>query len=168
MGRLRQKDHQDLLEFLGESYAIRDLDAFPSYVISALRKIVPADIASYNVLHPWRGRVSWVWEPADLSFAAEPIFEPHVHQHPSVVRYQRTRDGRASKISDYLTRSQFHRLELYHEVYRRMGGEFEMAIGLPLPPPLVIGIALSRSRGDFSERDRRVLNLLRPHLIQPY
>jgi DNA-binding CsgD family transcriptional regulator len=168
MGRLRQKDHQALLEFLGESYAIRDLDAFPSYVISALRKIVPADIASYNVLHPWRGRVSWVWEPADLSFAAEPIFEPHVHQHPSVVRYQQTRDGRASKISDYLTRSRFHRLELYQEFYRRMGVEYELAIGLPLPRPLVIGIALSRSRVDFSERDRRVLNLLRPHLIQAY
>jgi len=34
--------------------------------------------------------------------------------------------------------------------------------------PVVIGIALTRSRADFSERDRLCLDLLRPHLIQAY
>jgi DNA-binding CsgD family transcriptional regulator len=43
-----------------------------------------------------------------------------------------------------------------------------MAIILPAPAPFVIGIAVNRSGRDFSERDRLLLNLLRPHLIQAY
>ena len=43
-----------------------------------------------------------------------------------------------------------------------------MAFVLPAPKPQVIGIALNRSSPDFTERDRLLLNLLRPHLIQAY
>jgi DNA-binding CsgD family transcriptional regulator len=43
-----------------------------------------------------------------------------------------------------------------------------MAIILPAPAPLVFGIAVNRSGKDFSERDRLLLNLLRPHLVQAY
>src|SRR5207245_9727725 len=43
-----------------------------------------------------------------------------------------------------------------------------MAYILPAAQPLVIGIALNRSRRVFSERDRLLLNLIRPPLIQAY
>ncbi|MBV9455019.1 MAG: hypothetical protein JOZ19_13025 [Rubrobacter sp.] len=43
-----------------------------------------------------------------------------------------------------------------------------MAVTLSAPAPLVIGIAFNRSGRDFSERDRLLLDLLRPHLIQAY
>ena len=89
-------------------------------------------------------------------------------EHPLITHYQQTRDGRAFKISDYLTQSQFHRLGLYNELYRRVDVEYQMAFALPTPPPLIIGIALNRGRRDFSERDRLLLNLLPPHLVQAY
>ena len=43
-----------------------------------------------------------------------------------------------------------------------------MAFTLEAPPPHIIGIALNRSGPDFCERERLLLNLLRPHLIQAY
>jgi len=89
-------------------------------------------------------------------------------EHPLITRYHQTRDGQAFKISDFLTRSQFHRLGLYHELYRRVQVEHQIAFVLPTPPPLIIGIALNRGRRDFSERERLLLNLLRPHLVQAY
>lgn len=91
-----------------------------------------------------------------------------MHEHPLINFYQRTRDGQALKISEFLTRSQFHRLGLYNEFYRPLSVEHQMAFTLPARPPLVIGIALNRGRPDFSERDRLILNLVRPHLIQAY
>lgn len=39
---------------------------------------------------------------------------------------------------------------------------------LPKPPHSVIALALGRSTKDFSERDRLLLDLLRPHLAQAY
>ncbi len=43
-----------------------------------------------------------------------------------------------------------------------------MAVILPSPPPLVIGIAVNRSSSDFSERDCLLFDLLRPHLVRAY
>jgi GAF domain-containing protein len=91
-----------------------------------------------------------------------------MHEHPLIRHYQQTNDGRALKISDFLTQRQFHRLALYNEFFQPQGIEHQIAITLPAPPPLVIGIALNRSRPDFSERERHLLALLRPHLIQAY
>ncbi len=68
----------------------------------------------------------------------------------------------ALKISDFLTRSQFHRLALYNEFFRPLGVEYQIAVSLPPSPHLLIGIALNRGRQDFGARDRLMLNLLRP------
>jgi len=45
----------------------------------------------------------------------------------------------------------------------------KLAFVLPAKYPTVIGIALNRSGSlDFSERDRLLLNLVRPHVVQAY
>ena len=49
-----------------------------------------------------------------------------------------------------------------------MNVEHQIGVTLRVRQPLVIGMALTRSRPDFSERDRLCLDLLRPHLIQAY
>jgi DNA-binding CsgD family transcriptional regulator len=49
-----------------------------------------------------------------------------------------------------------------------MGIEHQMSITLPAPRPIVVGLALNRAEGDFDERDRAVLNLIRPHLAQTW
>ena len=70
------------------------------------------------------------------------------------------------KISDLVPRRSFRASELYRAVYGPMGVEFQMAVTLPSAPGTVVGIALNRDRRDFGERDRRVLQLLQPHLAQ--
>jgi DNA-binding CsgD family transcriptional regulator len=60
-------------------------------------------------------------------------------------------------------------LGLYNEVYRRTGVEHQIALALPAAATLaIIGIDRGREASDFSERERRLLDLLRPHLIQAY
>jgi hypothetical protein len=45
-----------------------------------------------------------------------------------------------------------------------------MAVSLAVRPTrlIVLGVGIQRGRRDFSERDRLLLNLLRPHLAQAY
>lgn len=168
MERLTKKDLRTLLEFIKESNGISDLDTFACHVISRLPKIVPSEITTYNEVNPRRRRISWVWEPSNVPFPEQRIFEQHMHEHPLIKHHQKTRDNRALRISDFLSQRQFHRLGLYNEFYRPLSVEDQMAFALPTPPPHIIGIALNRSRRNFSERDRLLLNLLRPHLIQAY
>src|SRR5215211_1338491 len=169
MERLRQRDLVTLLSYLREIYAHRDLESFPTTIVSTLPKVLSSEWTSYNEADPTRQTLTWAMEPYPSEFLeGAQVFEHHIPEHPLITHYQQSRDGQALKISDFLTRSQYHRLGLYNEFYRRLEVEHQIAVTLPAPAPLVIGIALNRSSGDFSERDRLLLNLLRPHLVQAY
>lgn len=169
MLRLGPRDLRLVSDGLRDTYGVRDLDGFAGHIISLLPKLVPSDITTYNEVNPPRRRATWAWNPAvDVADELRRAFERHIPEHPLIAHYQRTSDCRAHKISDFLTLRQFHRLALYNEFYRRVDVEHQMAFPLPSRPPIVIGIALNRSRLDFSERDRLVLDLLRPHLVQAY
>ncbi|HEY7678549.1 MAG TPA: helix-turn-helix transcriptional regulator, partial [Candidatus Methylomirabilis sp.] len=160
-------DLRALLEFLKGNYALRDLETFARHVVHTLPKVIGSEITSYNEVDPRRRRIT-AWQIPPPPDELKPVFDQHIPEHPIVTHYQRTRDGQALKISDFLTQGQFHRLGLYNEFYRLLDVKHQMAIRLAAPPGLVIGVALNRSRRDFSERDRLLLNLLRPHLIQAY
>jgi hypothetical protein len=95
-------------------------------------------------------------------------FAVYMHENPCVDYYRRTGDGRATKISDFLTQRELHKLGYYNEYLRKVGLQHRMSIVLPKSPHSVIALALGRSGKDFSERDRRTLDLLHPHLTQAY
>ena len=91
-----------------------------------------------------------------------------MHQHPMVV-HNRHSDQRALKMSDLLSQRQFHRLELYDTVYRPGRVEFLMTGGFNLARAGdIVTLAMGRESKDFSEDDRDMLNLVRPHLQQAY
>ena len=163
----------NLLDFLHEVYALRALDEFGPGLMRALPRLFSCDIYAYNEVNPERKRLSAAMEP-DV-FAADDlrIFERYMHQHPLINYYRRTGDGRALKISDFLSRREFHHLDLYNEFYRVIPKvEHQLAVVLPAPPPLVVGVTLNRSgqkqKHDFTERDRLRLELIRPHLAAAY
>jgi len=169
MERLREQDVRSLLDFLAGCYAAEDRDVFARHVAAGLSALVPNDASTYNEINPGTRRADWVVEPAATDFpGSRQAFERHMGEHPFVSYFRRTRDGSAIKLSDFLTRRQFHDLGLYQEFYRHVRGEHLMAINLPVAPPVIIGIAAIRTRRDFTERERLIFDLIRPHASQAY
>lgn len=169
MERLTQADLHRLLTAIQELSRPLDLETLPQRIISVLPQVVPTDLVSYDIIDPVRQRFTTTFDPPGVWFPdADQIFLQHLAEHPSITYYQRTNYGRAVKISDFLSQRQFFRLGLYNEIYKRLGKKTQIAFTLPTPSPLLIGIVLSRNQRDFSERERRLLDLLRPHLIQVY
>jgi DNA-binding CsgD family transcriptional regulator len=167
--RLSEPDLRAMLDLVGESNGHRELATFRTAVLIGLRRLVPCEIASYNELEPAAGRAISLLDPAEAMIAdGEAILARYAHEHPLIVQHQRTRDGRAYKISDFMDRRALHATRLYQEAYRLMGVEYQMAFCLPSQPSITVGLALSRGARDFGERDRRVLNLVRPYLVQAY
>ncbi len=167
MESLSTRDTAALLEAIRSVSELGDLDAYARRVVAEMSVLVPSDYVSYNEVDP--PRVAVVMEPHPLTPTQEEAFGRYVHEHPLVAHYRRTDDGSPIKISDFLTRRELHRLNLYEHLFRELGVEYQMSVGLPAPRPIVIGIALSRGgRTDYSERDRTVLQLVRPHLVQAY
>lgn len=167
MASLSARDVRAVLDLVGEVHDADTLDEFRTILLPALQRVVPCDWISYNEVGD-DGTIHAVLvdpiPPAHLF----PAWDRYALQNPIVQYYQRTRDGRAYRFSDFLTREEYHATEIYQHVYRPMGVEHQVAVAMPSPADLTIGIALSRKRRDFSQRDRDVLDLARPHLIQAW
>jgi len=136
--------------------------------LPGLHRLIRADVLSYNEFGPEPGQVYYCAYPEGVVFSPARLaaFEAHVQENPLVDHLQNTGDGSPVKISDFLTRERFHALGLYAEFYRHLPVEHQIAIGLPSADGRVIGIALNRGRGDFTEDDRDLLAVLRAPLVR--
>lgn len=127
------------------------------------------DLTVYGELNPRVKRVRWVVSPSEcVTPEMQKFYERHLSEHPFIEHYERTQDGKAVKLSDFVSQRQFRRHALYNEFYRLIGVDREMAIWLPAPLPLEVAFAVHRPKADFTDCERCLLNLLRPHLIQAY
>lgn len=169
MERLSQSDLDRVLRFVGEIAGVDHVADFPVRVLDGLKRLIPCDLIGYNEIDPVGGQALMVLDPHALDHSGlegQRAFQRLVHEHPVLRYHARTRDGRALTISDFLSRDEFHRLDLYAESFRLIGAEDQLAVALPASPPMVIGLAFNRSRRTFSQRDKQLLDLVRPHLAQ--
>jgi DNA-binding CsgD family transcriptional regulator len=159
---------EELLQTIHALSLVEDIDDFGPRVLAEVDRLVPSDLASYNEVDPLAGRALVIARPRQPTAAELDVWQRWAQQNPCLGHTLRTGDGSARRISDFLSPAEFHRLELYTEVYRPLGIEHQAAFCLAAPAPLVIGIALNRSEGDFDDEELRLLDLLRPHLIQAH
>ena len=176
------KDIQQLNQGIQQLYAIHNLDTFGLDTLKIIDRLVPTDLPSFQSTHVPTRQISGValYRSAEV-FAPEltAVVEQHYRQHPIVEHLEQTFHG-AYKISDFVSRQAFHRLEgLYQQYLRPFGIEDQMTLFLPpnrsissarLAPEdeTLVGFSLNRAECSFNERDRLILNLLRPHLFQAY
>jgi DNA-binding CsgD family transcriptional regulator len=169
MEQLRQRDLEASLTYLRGLYAQGDPASFRRHVLETVPSLVPSELTTYNELDLRTSENVWEWEPAPSDpDGLAGVFARYMAENPCIAYYLRTRDGRATKISDFLTQRELRHLGYYDEYLRRVGLEHRMSIVIPRPPHAVIALALGRSGKDFSERDRLMLDLLRPHLAQAH
>lgn len=160
-------DTKVLVECVADIYAVCALDAFRDGVVRAVAKVVSADIITYTELGLLAQPTTRMVHPRGVVAAElEQIFERYKVEHPLIEHFREHPQARVAKISDFLTQRELRRLGLYSEFFRKIRIERQMVIGLPAPLPRVAGIAFSRSGSDFSERDRMLLSVLQPHIIQ--
>ncbi|HTB85259.1 MAG TPA: LuxR C-terminal-related transcriptional regulator [Candidatus Sulfotelmatobacter sp.] len=162
-------DYELLLECIRELHSLRDVDSVRAWLLDhALPRLVPSDWLSYNevdLAHP-ENTVA-ILKPDSKEFFQNlfPRFQELAHQHPLITRQMQLADFSVHKISDFLSQKSFHRLELYRDVYRHMHVEYQIAATIKLEPERITAFALARRQKDYTERDRTILELLRPHLV---
>ena len=167
---IERVQYQKLVRLLPELYSARTLDSFPAHVIGLLPRLISADSCGFNETNFSRRRFETFATPslgARVPDADETLARL-MHHHPMVL-HNRNTDQRALKMSDLLSRRQFHRLELYDVVYRPARVEYLMTGGFEVSPAGdIVTLAFGRETRDFTEDERDLLNLLRPHLRQAY
>ena len=71
------------------------------------------------------------------------------------------------KISDFLTRNEWERTDLYNYIFRPFALRNQLAF-ITLGEQPQLGLSVNRTRRDFSEEERGILNLLKPHFTQAF
>ncbi|HYI45078.1 MAG TPA: LuxR C-terminal-related transcriptional regulator [Actinomycetota bacterium] len=168
MASLKTADYRSILALLDNVGRAPDLDGFRQTALTGLAHLIPSDQVGYNEIDFRAGSAIVIDIPEPFVWdETERLLAEYAYEHPVISHYQNTGDLRALMISDFLSRRDFHRLTIYNECYARLGAEDQLAIGLPGPPWMVIGIAFNRSK-NFTERDREILDLVAPHLMHQY
>lgn len=169
---LRDRDVEALTGYLAMLAAPATVDEVRQRAVEGLPSVVPSVLTAWNEVDPRTGlMLNPVILPAPTVYpggtyeAGHAIFAAHLHEHPVVQNFLRTGDGRPYAISDFLTREQFEATGIYQQFYRPLGVEEQLALQLPFPDPIV-AVTLHGDWGSYGPRDRALLNVIRPQLVQ--
>lgn len=154
-----------LLEFIRGAYAAADADAFVRHILSGLQTLIPSDaILCAELIGANKPHLQWV-RPSTLQTPSRTQRWERALQ--AVVDYYLIAgDGNARKTSDFTGRLRSSTLSLSPRERMAVASRPLLTVILPVVKPLIF--ALHREEGDFSEEERRLLNLARPQLIQAH
>jgi DNA-binding CsgD family transcriptional regulator len=171
MERLRQSELKSLLAFVRDCYAFRGPDSFESFLswlVATLPQLIPAAHVTYNEMYPERSEsLNRVNNPELATQQAATLWAQHMNDHPVMIHVLGTKDRHARRISDFLSRRQLHDRGLHSEFYRRYGIEDALCITIPCQPPRIIGVGWHDNR-TFTDRERLIADLVRPHISQAW
>jgi DNA-binding CsgD family transcriptional regulator len=181
METLSIDDLYNLNQGIQQIYALHHLDTFGMDVLEIVTRLVPNDLPVFHSTQIRTRKISSTFLPNFPGFSPEleRAADRYSQEHPIAQHMPLTLNG-AYKISDFVTEQQLHRLAgIYQQFLRPLHTEDQMFLFLLNPNPLswvkllqadanLVGLALHRPRRNFTERDRLILNLLRPHLFQAY
>jgi DNA-binding CsgD family transcriptional regulator len=133
-------------------------------VLDTLAELVPADVLTWDRVELATGAVGHEAVPA----AAEPrgAFDAVVGRaadHPLLAAHAARRRP-ALRLSELVEAGSLARSELYDQLLRAAGVEYEIAIGMRGGRGEAVVVGLGRTEREFSERDRDVLDIACPVL----
>ena len=168
--RLANQHLRALTDSIQLLYQSCDMDRFPRHVFEAVRRLVPCDCFSYNEFGPNGALNLSHCEPALPAAAAEFILAigpDFSKEHPTVSYVARTAAPEPFKITDFTSQRQWRQTRLYSEIYQPARCEYQMAFAAPFADGQ-LALAFNCSGRDYSDDDRQMLELLRPHLMQAH
>jgi hypothetical protein len=181
MEELVFSDTKSLCQSIQQLYALRNPDTFGVDILFVLDRLVPSEIPCFHIIHTQnlQGSHDHLPDFPGLTADQERSMVQHFSEHPITLNMPQTLSG-AYKLSDFASIQELHCLEgVYQKFMRQLSLEDQMTLFFPNETPwgwyqlsqmkaTLVGVTLNRSQRSFTERDRLILNLLRPHLFQAY
>jgi DNA-binding CsgD family transcriptional regulator len=171
MHALARGDEGRLLRFVAEAESFGGDHPFAGEFLTQLGRLVPAEWIGYCdfVESLGDGSGNNFERPGDEGVYSGidcEVVMPVVSGENPVSGHFRLRSYSAVKLSDFLTRRDLHRTQLYDLVLKPCGLEDSLGVQLPIAPPETARFVLDRGGRNFSARDRAILDTLSPHLVQ--
>jgi DNA-binding CsgD family transcriptional regulator len=163
MEALRSRDLHGALGFVETAWALAGERPFTLGTLAALQELIPCDFIGYNELDYTHQRIDY-YLGNEGDGGDDELFWQVVYP---ICRLEQAYAGySATRLSDVLSRRSFVRTRAYAEWFRPLGIEAELDAGIARSRVRPRNFVLDRMRGDFSDRDRALLELVRPHLAR--
>jgi ATP/maltotriose-dependent transcriptional regulator MalT len=165
---LSRSDTERLLRFVADAEAIGGDDPFTPDLLAEVGRLVEADWIAYSELDSVRTallvEIERTGDACPIPFP-DPFSNEIADVHPVRLAHARGYVG-ALKVSDFLSGAELRRSTVY-EWLRHYGVAHSMELRIPHTRWRPRTFHFDRfGRRDFSERDRLVLDTLRPHLTR--
>lgn len=163
---MSHSDLQIILSAVEELNSSVELQTLPERALTAASKVIAADSVAFTGIS-YDGKYAGIgWENSEaISPADIEIFAEYMHEQPLFDAYIVKRRSETLQITDLISPEEFKRTNIYNEFYKRIGVESQLVAPLPISDELFMSCSVNTGRKDFSERDRLLLTLLKPHLI---
>ena len=169
MARIDGRDAAPLLDLVHDGARESGRDPFPPGVLLSLARLIPSDACVGYQEADVSGdfRVVELVEVIGMppSARTERAFHTLGWQNPMHCRLHAHDEG-ILRLSDLLTRRQRSTLEYNDAVWRPHGIDDALRAWLPAPPGRARSIYLERGGKNYTDRERTLLQLLRPHLAR--
>jgi DNA-binding CsgD family transcriptional regulator len=167
MAVFSRRDVRDCLALIDGARSATGPEAFADAVVRAVARLVPGDVVGYQERDLVSHGLLMIRELP--SGGSSPEISATVGSLRAEYLLSTTRhhaDARALKVSDFASWRELHELDDYEHVLRPLGVEAQLRVWLTAPPGIARHLYVSRRRahGDFNERDRDLLELVRPLL----
>jgi DNA-binding CsgD family transcriptional regulator len=164
--RLAHRDLQTLLSALSALHADFNAQTLPQRTLETIDKIIPGQAIFFDAFDTESTYIFNSWTNREDLYTAEgmEIFNRFAHQHPLIPDIIGGKIQSAIKITDYLSQSEYERIDLFNEYYRLGGFNRQMGLALPIASDFTFSCTVHRWGEDYTERDRLILTLLAPHL----
>lgn len=159
---------QDVLPLI---YGQRSVDDFVVTAMKLLPRLVNSEITSYNEVNFEAKRVKTIMDSSDalvLYHRDSFTFDRLLIEDNPLVAYLMRDASQPKKISDFLHLDSWKATTIHRRFYGRLDLDHQIAMVLTVKKPVLVAFALNRSREDFNEEERSLLQLLQPHLTKAY
>ena len=169
-GNLTRQDVRRVVAFLDAMEGAEGtLAEFAGRGVQALPMLTSAELITLSICDLRTGRRQVIsGQPDALSAAHLSSFDQFFFDHPLVRFHSQNPRGGAHRISDSLPRGQFQNSPLFNEYYRSIGIDHAIAVPLHVDGRTLVSFVLNRSKVDFTDRERDILEFVRRYLAQQY
>ena len=151
-------------------YKELDIDSHSRVMLEVINELVPSDsIALQKASMQNPTEFSAVTLPeVHTTKEQQALIIKYAHQSPFTPYFLATLDPRWKKVTDFIPFDEFQKTEIYRLALSPIGIKHQLFCFLGVFNGTLHAFVTNRADKEFTERDREVLNLIHPHLLNSF
>ena len=134
-----------------------------------LPRLVGSELTTLSMCDLDQGHRSVVSDlPGAISARQIEVFDRYVHVHPLVCAHGRNPGAVTMRMADCVPADDFHESPLYNDYYRAIRINHVTAVPIYVDHRFLVSFVLNRASAPFTDRERDLLEIARPHLANLY